>query len=71
MKILRLLECGYPVEKHHPELYAWYQRVYARPAFQNEVMGKNRLTNRVFRVKAQIETLLGIGLKHAVESVAA
>ncbi len=71
MKILRLLECGYPVEHRHPNLYAWYQRVYARPAFQNEVMGKNRLTNRAFRVKAKIETLFGIGLKQAVESVAA
>ncbi|MFK7731656.1 MAG: glutathione S-transferase family protein [Pseudomonadales bacterium] len=69
MKILRLIECGYPVEKHHPELYAWYQRVYARPSFQNEVMGKNRLTNRAFRIKAGFETLLGIGLKKAVDSI--
>lgn len=71
MKILRLLECGYPIQKHHPELYAWYQRIYARPSFQNEVMGKNRLTNRVFRAKASIETLFGKGLKQAVDSVAA
>lgn len=71
MKILRLLECGYPVRKHHPELYAWYQRIYARPSFQNEVMGKNRLINRVFRTKAAIETMLGRGLKQAVDSLAA
>lgn len=71
MKILRVLECGYPVQAQHPELHAWYQRVYQRPAFQNEVMGKNRLANRAFRAKARIESLLGKGLKQAVESVAA
>jgi glutathione S-transferase len=71
MKILRLLECGYPVEQQHPELYNWYQRIYQRPSFQNEVMGKNRLTNRAFRAKATIERLFGKGLKQAVESIAA
>jgi glutathione S-transferase len=71
MKILRLIECGYPVRSHHPELYEWYQRVYARPSFQNEVMGKNRLTNRVFRAKAGVENLFGKGLKRAVDAVAA
>jgi glutathione S-transferase len=71
MKILRLLECGYPVKNHHPELYEWYQRIYARPSFQNEVMGRNRLSNRAFRIKAHVETLLGKGLKQAVNEVAA
>lgn len=71
MKILRLLECGYPVEEHHPNLNVWYQRIYQRPAFQNEVMDKNRLTNRAFRAKASIESFFGKGLKQAVESVAA
>ena len=71
MKVLRVLECGYPIAEHHPELHAWYQRVYQRPSFQNEVMGKNRLTNRAFRAKARVETWLGKGLKQAVESVAA
>lgn len=71
MKILRLLECGYPVQTHHPVLYAWYQRIYQRPSFQNEVMGKNRLTNRVFRAKAGIENMFGKGLKEAVGALAA
>ena len=70
MKILRLIECGYPVEEHHPRLYAWYQRMYNRPSFRNEVMGKNRLTNRAFRAKANIEHFFGKGLKVAVEAVA-
>lgn len=71
MKILRLLECGYPVESHHPQLYAWYRRIYQRPSFQNEVMGKNRLLNRAFHAKARVETLLGCGLKQAVDGLAA
>lgn len=71
MKILRLLECGYPVASHHPRLHEWYRRIYARPSFQNEVMGKNRLANRVFRTKARIESLFGKGLRQAVEGVAA
>lgn len=71
MKILRLLECGYPVKTQHPELHAWYRRVYKRPSFQNEVMGKNRLGNRAFRAKAGIENFFGKGLKQAVESIAA
>ena len=71
MKVLRLLECGYPVQTHHPELFAWYQRIYQRPSFQNEVMGKNRLTNRVFRAKASIENLFGKGLNQAVRALAA
>lgn len=71
MKILRLTECGYPVEEHHPALWAWYQRIYQRPSFQNEVMGKNRLTNRAFRAKARVESFFGKGLKQAVEAVAA
>jgi glutathione S-transferase len=71
MKILRLLECGYPVQDHHPELHRWYQSVYARPSFQNEVMGRNRLANRVFRTKASLENLFGKGLKQAVEALAA
>jgi glutathione S-transferase len=71
MKILRLLECGYPVQSRHPNLHAWYQRIYQRPSFQNEVMGKNHLTNRVFRAKARIESLFGRGLKQAVDALAA
>lgn len=71
MKILRLIECGYPVEAHHPKLFDWYQRVYQRPSFQNEVMGNNRLTNRLFRVKAGIEGFFGQGLKQAVDKLAA
>tara|TARA_R110001592_G_C13185749_1_gene751597 strand:+ start:2358 stop:3284 length:927 start_codon:yes stop_codon:yes gene_type:complete len=66
MKLLRLIETGYPVAEHHPELYQWYLRMYARPAFQNEVMGRNRMSYRFFRIKSGIDNALGLGLKQAI-----
>lgn len=71
MKILRLIECGYPVAELHPALFAWFERIRQRPSFQHEVMGKNRLTHHLFRAKAGVETLLGIGLKRAALKLAA
>lgn len=70
MKILRVLQCGYPVKQYHPNLHAWYLRIYQRPAFQNEVMSNNRFGDRFFRVKSTLENLLGIGLKQALTKVA-
>ena len=69
MKVLRMIECGYPIETYHSALFAWYQRVYQRTAFQNEVMGKNRLSHHLFRAKAGFEKLLGKGLGRAVQTV--
>jgi glutathione S-transferase len=66
MKTLRLIETGYRFNVLHPELYQWYERMYARPAFQNEVMAKNRMLNRVWRSKAAIERSFGFGLHHAL-----
>ena len=66
MKVLRLIETGYPFAAHHPRLYQWYEHIYARPAFQNEVMGKNRMNNRFFRAKATIENAFGKGLSQAL-----
>lgn len=71
MKVLRLIECGYPFQSQHPDLYAWYQRVAARPSFENEVMSNNRLTHRAFRMKAGVENLFGKGLKKALTQLAA
>lgn len=71
MKVLRLIETGYPFATRHPRLYEWYERVYARPAFQQEVMGKNRINNRLFRAKAGIENTFGIGLSQALDRVLA
>ncbi|MCB1683870.1 MAG: glutathione S-transferase family protein [Pseudomonadales bacterium] len=71
MKVLRLIETGYPFATRHPELYGWYGRVSARPAFQHEVMGKNRMNNRLFRAKAGIENTFGVGLSQALDKVLA
>ncbi len=71
MKMLRLIETGYPFQKLHPTLYQWYQRMYARPAFQNEVMAKNRMMNRIWRSKAAIERTFGFGLSKALKHLLA
>ena len=63
MKVLRFEECGYPFPSLYPALYAWYRRMAARPAFQRGVMGRHRLMNRAFRLKAGVENLLGLGLR--------
>lgn len=66
MKILRLIETGYLFAELHPLLYQWYLRMYERPAFQTEVMAKNRMLNRVWRSKATIERAFGRGLNNAL-----
>lgn len=71
MKVLRLLETGYPFAGKHPVLNQWYERICARSAFQDEVMGKNRLANRLFRIKSGIENVLGVGLNRAVSKMLA
>ncbi len=71
MKVLRLVETGYPFAAHHPQVFKWYERVSAKPAFRNEVMGKNRLNHRFFRAKARIEKALGKGLHNALRKVLA
>ena len=68
MKVLRLIECGYPFAEHHPRVLAWFDRVSVRPSFQNEVMGKNKIGHHAFKIKAGIENLIGIGLGKAVQN---
>ncbi len=70
MKVLRLLETGYPFAEHHPQLHRWYLAVESRPAFQNEVMENNRLSNRLFTIKSGLENLLGLGLESAIHKLA-
>tara|TARA_R110000824_G_scaffold288508_2_gene476465 strand:- start:34769 stop:35692 length:924 start_codon:yes stop_codon:yes gene_type:complete len=71
MKILRLIEVGYDFAELHPALYSWFQSIYARPAFKNEVMAKNRTLHLMWRSKAAIERTLGIGLNNALTKVIA
>ena len=71
MKILRLIEVGYCFDDLHPLLYAWFERMYARPAFKNEVMGRNRTLNLIWRSKAAIERSLGFGLNKTLSRLIA
>lgn len=66
MKTLRLSECGYPFAQCFPAYHAWYERLSARPSFQEGVMGKHRLMSKAFRAKAAVEHAMGIGLKREV-----
>ncbi|MEM7413546.1 MAG: glutathione S-transferase family protein [Myxococcota bacterium] len=66
MKAMRLTECGYPFEACFPEVFAWFERIETRPAFQEGVMGKHRLLHRAFRAKARLEKLFGVGLEQEV-----
>lgn len=66
MKTLRLIECDYPFVQCFPAYSAWFKRISERQSFQKGVMGKHKLMSNVFRTKASIEHLLGIGLKREV-----
>lgn len=70
MKVLRLIECGYPFAEMHPGVAGWFQRIRNRPAFQNEVMGHNRTGHLMFRIKAGLEKLLGLGLDRPLKKLA-
>ena len=71
MKVPRLIETGYPLAVQHPHLHQWYERMSARPAFQNEVMGRNRVSHNLFRAKAGVERLLGVGLNRSLNKLLA
>jgi len=66
MKTLRLIECDYPFKQLFPAYFSWFKRVSERPSFREGVMGKHKFMSSAFRVKANIEQLLGIGLKKEV-----
>ena len=66
MKTLRLKECDYPFDALFPAYAEWFKRIAARPSFQQGVMGKHRFMSNAFRVKANLEHFLGIGLKKEV-----
>jgi glutathione S-transferase len=66
MKVLRLDECGYPFIERYPLLWTWFEAVQSRPSFQDSVMGHHHFRHRLFKTKASIESVLGIGLKKAV-----
>lgn len=63
IKVLRILECGYPFGRNFPALFAWYRRVSGRRGFREGVMAHHTAMSRAFRVKAAVENLLGLGLR--------
>ena len=65
IKVLRILECGYPFATRFPSLHDWFRRVRARPGFRDGVMRSHRLMSLGFRAKAAVENLLGIGIRAA------
>jgi glutathione S-transferase len=65
IKVLRILECGYPFADHFPALDSWFRRVRERPAFRDGVMRRHRAMSLAFRAKAALENLLGLGIRGA------
>jgi len=65
IKVLRLVECGYPFAENFPYLAEWYRRVSARPAFKDGVLARNRLFHYAFRAKSRVERLFGGGIRAA------
>tara|TARA_R110002096_G_scaffold49157_1_gene130149 strand:- start:13024 stop:13941 length:918 start_codon:yes stop_codon:yes gene_type:complete len=70
IKVLRLIECGYPLQRNFPLLAAWYARVAARPGFRAGVLANNRLFHYGFRMKAFVENLFGRGIRGASRAAA-
>jgi glutathione S-transferase len=65
IKVLRILECGYPFAANYPALYAWFERIRMRPGFRDGVMRSHRAMSLAFRVKAALENALGMGIRGA------
>lgn len=65
IKVLRILECGYPFADNFPALDSWFRRVRERRGFRDGVMRTHRAMSLAFRAKAALENLLGIGIRGA------
>lgn len=68
LAVLRIHECGYPFRLNFPALFDWYLRVSRRPAFQEGVLSRHKTLSTVFRMKAAVENLFGVGLARASRS---
>lgn len=65
LKVMRLIECGYPLQRNFPLLAQWYARVSRREGFREGVFRKNRFFHYAFRAKAAVENLFGGGIRSA------
>jgi glutathione S-transferase len=63
IKVLRILECGYPFATQFPALHSWFRRVSSRRGFRDGVMRSHRAMSLAFRAKAAVENLLGTGIR--------
>ncbi len=63
IKVLRILECGYPFARNFPSLHAWFERIRERPGFRDGVMRSHRAMSLAFRAKAALENLFGAGIR--------
>jgi glutathione S-transferase len=68
LKLLRMLECGYPFRTAFPALAARFDRIRARPGFRNGVWRPNFATHHLVRAKAAMERWLGSGIRRATAS---
>lgn len=66
--VLRIHECGYPFRRNFPALFDWYLRVSRRPAFQDGVLSHHKTLSGIFKLKAAVENLFGVGLARASRS---
>jgi glutathione S-transferase len=71
VKMLRIFETGYPFEKNFPGLGLWFERVRARPTFEEAIWRDVKIASRVFRFKGRIQNLFGRGLEAVASEPAA
>lgn len=69
IKVLRIRDCGYPMARHFPALYAWFLRVRARPGFVEGVWRDARWASRAFRVKSAVTGLFSPNIREMSETL--
>ncbi len=62
LKMMRLWEIRYPLDRHFPALGAWYQRATQRPGFQQGVWPDTKAMSTVIRLWSGVAKVLGRGV---------
>ncbi len=62
LKMLRLWEIRYPLDRHFPALGAWYERATSRPGFREGVWPDTRRMSAVIRLWSGAATMFGRGV---------
>ena len=65
VKVQRIDEAGYPFAHSFPRLESWFDRVRARPGFQEAIGRDLGAASRFMRVRGAVQNLLGRGLRSA------